>query len=90
MKWPKWSIARHSGDFMPILFGCIMLVVSLPPFIMLLFNSEPNAEVVRWPLLIFLGLGTVLGTILIVLGVRICSLPGSLAYRIAHGRICSR
>jgi hypothetical protein len=33
MKWPRWSIATgDSGDFLPLLFGGIFLLVSLPAF----------------------------------------------------------
>jgi hypothetical protein len=91
MKWPKWSIVRgERGDFMPILFGAIMVVVSLPAFVMLLINPDANSDAIRLPLLVFLGFGTILGTSFIVLGIRVCSYPGSMAYRITHGRIFSR
>jgi hypothetical protein len=91
MKWPKWSIVRgDSGDFMPIFFGTIMVLVSLPAFVMLLVNPDANSDTIRYPLLVFLGVGSTLGTGFIVLGIRVCSLPGSLAYRVTHGRIFSR
>src|SRR5580765_5030703 len=56
MKWPKWSIATsNSGDPMPILFGAIFLFLSLPGFLMVLFNSDPNSGGIKMPLLIVLG-----------------------------------
>jgi len=91
MKWPKWSIVRsETGDFMPIFFGTIMVLVSLPAFVMLLLNPDANSDAIRYPLLVFLGFGVVLGTGFIGLGIRVCSLPGSLTYRVTHGRIFSR
>jgi hypothetical protein len=91
MKWPRWSIATgHSGDFMPLLFGGIFLLVSLPAFLMLLFNPDRNSGAIGVPLLVVLGGGIVVGAIFIIFGLRICSSPGSRLYRITRGRIFSR
>jgi hypothetical protein len=91
MKWPKWSIATsNSGDPMPILFGAIFLFISLPGFLMVLFNSDRNSGGIKTPLLIVLGGGTIIGVLFVLLGLRLCSFPGSRLYRITHGRIFSR
>ena len=90
MKWPKWSIAQSPGDAMPILFGAIFLFVSLPGFLMVLFNSGPKFGGLNVLLLVVLGGGVIIGVLFVILGVRICSFPGSLLYRITHGRIFSR
>jgi hypothetical protein len=91
MKWPKWSIATsNSGDPMPILFGSIFMFVSLPGFVMMLVNSDRNAGVIKTALLVVLGGGIIIGALFILLGLRICSFPGSRLYRITHGRIFSR
>lgn len=91
MKWPNWRITRSdSGDFLPILFGGIMVFVSFPAFILLLVFPDRNSEIVSVPLAIMTALGTLLGSGFIVLGVRVCSMPGSLAFRITHGRIFGR
>jgi hypothetical protein len=91
MKWPRWSITRgDSGDFMPTLFGTIMLLVSLPGFIVLILYPDVNSDTIRLPLLVFLGFGAILGAGFVILGLRICSYPGSLTYRITHGRIFTR
>jgi hypothetical protein len=91
MKWPKWSIATsNSGDPMPILFGGIFVVISLPGFLMMLVNSDRNSGVIKTALLVVLGGGIIIGALFILLGLRICSFPGSRLYRITHGRIFSR
>ena len=91
MKWPKWSIATPaSGDFLPIMIGCIFLLLSLPGFFMVLLNADRGSEAVALPLLILLGGGIIIGILFVILGLRICSFPGSWLYRITHGRIFSR
>jgi hypothetical protein len=91
MKWPKWSIATgDSHDFLPIMIGCIFLLVSTPAFVLLLVNPDRNSGAIGIPLLIWFGIGIVIGTIFVIFGLRICSSPGSLVYRITHGRIFTR
>jgi hypothetical protein len=91
MKWPRWSIATgESGDFLPIMIGCLFLLISLPAFVLLLLNSDRNSGAIGIPLLVWFGAGVIIGVIFIVFGLRICSSPGSLVYRITHGRIFTR
>jgi hypothetical protein len=91
MKWPKWSIATpDSGDFLPFMVGCIFLFISLPGFVLLLVNSDRNSGVIGIPLLVLLGAGIIIGTIFVIFGLRILSFPGSLLYRITHGRFFTR
>jgi hypothetical protein len=91
MKWPKWSITTgDSSDFLPIMIGCIILFLSLPAFVLLLVMPDRNAGVIRIALLIFMGTGTVIGTIFLVVGLRECSFPGTWVYRITRGRIFTR
>jgi len=74
MKWPKWSITTsNSGDPMPILFGVIFLFISLPGFLMVMFNSGRESATIQIPLLIVLGGGIIIGMIFVILGLRICS-----------------
>jgi hypothetical protein len=88
MKWPSWSIrSRDPADFMPALIGCVMLLVSLPAFLGVLFFPDRNSGALGTLLLILLGSGTLLGAGFLIFGVRICSFPGSLAYRLSRGRI---
>lgn len=90
MKWPKWSIATPaSGDFLPILIGCVFLLISLPAFVMVVFNSDRHSEPIAAVLLVMLGGGIIIGIFFVILGLRVCSLPGSRLYRITHGRIFS-
>ncbi len=91
MRWPKWSIATgDSGDFLPIIIGCIFLFLSLPAFVLLLVMPDRNAGVIGIPLLVWLGIGIVIGTSFVIFGLRMCSFPGSWVYRITHGRIFTR
>ena len=86
MKWPKWRIDSGPGDFLPMLIGCVFLFISGPSFLMLLLIPDRNSGLIGGPLLTILGTGIVLGVGFIILGVRLLSRPGSLAYRIAHFR----
>ena len=91
MKWPRWSIASGDpGDFLPIMIGCIFLFFSLPTFVLLLVKPERNSGDIGIPLLIWFALGIIVGMIFVIFGLRICSSPGSLLYRITHGRIFTR
>ncbi len=91
MKWPKWSIASgDSHDFLPILIGCVFLFVSLPAFVLLLVKPDRNSGDIAIGLLIWFAVGIIIGTIFVIFGLRICSAPGSLVYRITHGRIFTR
>ena len=90
MKWPNWSIATDSGDFLPIMMGGIFLFLSVPAFVLLLVMPDRNSGVIGIPLLVWLGFGIIVGTVFVIYGLRICSSPGSWVYRIAHGRIFTR
>lgn len=91
MKWLKWSIVTgQPGDFLPFMFGCIFLFISLPAFVLLLVNSDRNSGGIGIPLLVLLGAGIIIGTIFVIFGLRILSFPGSLLYRITHGRFFTR
>jgi hypothetical protein len=86
----RWHFAAGRGDFLPIIIGGLMVVVSLPAFLLLLFAPENNPGIFWLPLLAILGAGALFGSAFLVLGIRMCATPGSLAYRIAHGRFFSR
>jgi hypothetical protein len=87
MKWPKWEISTGRGDFLPLMIGCVLLFLSLPSFCFLLLFPDSNSGVLGTPLLIILGTGIVSGIAFVVLGVRLMATPGTLPYRIAHGRL---
>ena len=78
------------GDFIPIVIGCILLFWSLPGFIMLLVDPDRGSYMLVVPLLVLFGFGNILGFGMLLYGIRLCSYPGSLAYRVTHGRIFSR
>jgi energy-converting hydrogenase Eha subunit B len=87
MRW-RWSPdRRRDNDFMPLVIGGLMLFVSLPGFVMLLVYPDQGAGALALLLLFVMGTGNVIGTSLVVLGLRICSSPGSLVYRITHGHV---
>ena len=91
MKWPKWSIASNEPhDFLPIMIGCIFLLVSLPAFVLLLAKPDQNSGALAIGLLIWFAVGIIAGVVFVIFGLRIYSSPGSLVYRITHGRFLSR
>jgi len=91
VKRPQWSITNgERNDFMPLVIGGILLFISLPAFVMLLWRPDRNSGALGVPLLVLLGTGVLIGAGFVVLGIRVCSDPGSLAYRITHGRFFSR
>jgi len=90
MKSRKWRFGAGPGDFLPIFIGCVLLFISLPAFLLLLFFPESNYGIVGAPLLTVLAVGIAIGVGFLVLGIQLCASPGSLAYRIAHGRIFFR
>jgi hypothetical protein len=90
MRWPKWELAAGPGDFMPMVIGCAMLFLSVPPFVLLLYSPDRDSGPIVPALLVIIGLGMVLGFGFVVLGVRLLSMPGSLLYRLAHGRLFGR
>jgi hypothetical protein len=86
----RWRFAAGRGDFLPIVIGGVMMFVSLPAFLLLLFAPENNPGIFWIPLLTILAAGAAFGSAFVILGVRLCARPGSLAYRIAHGRFFNR
>jgi hypothetical protein len=87
MKWRKWSIATgQRGDFLPIMIGCILLLISVPAFVLLLIMPDRNSGVIGNPLLVWFAVGIGIGAIFIIHGLRVCTSPGSWMYRITHGR----
>jgi len=89
MRWPKWQIAAGRGDFLPIVIGCVMFFISLPSVVLLLLHPDRNSGVIGVPLMVILSIGTLIGLAFIILGIQLCSTPGSLTYRLAHGRFFS-
>ena len=90
MKRPIFPIATGPGDFLPLVIGTAILFVSLPAFVLMLIDSGEDFGVLGIPVTTILGIGVILGLGFLVLGIQLCSEPGSLAYRISHGRIFSR
>jgi hypothetical protein len=91
MQWMKSPFTKYQrGDFIPSVIGCVLIFLSLPPFVMLLVDSDPGPFVLTTTLLVLFGIGNALGFGFLWFGLRLCSYPGSVAYRITHGRIFSR
>jgi hypothetical protein len=90
MKWPKWQIALDTGDFLPVLIGIVIIVLSLPGFLLVWLKPDRNSGVIGVPLLVILGAGVLIGFGFLFFGLRICAFPGTWLYRITHGRMFSR
>ena len=92
MKRAKWRIAAGPGDFLPIVIGFALLFLSIPALLMLLFGPQQDQStgVLGPPVIIVHVAGILLGLGFVVLGVQLLSTPGSLAYRLAHGRLFRR
>jgi hypothetical protein len=73
-----------------MLLGCVFLFISLPGFVMVLFNADRGAGSLVLPLLVMLGGGVIIGAIFLIFGLRVIAFPGSWLYRITHGRLFSR
>jgi hypothetical protein len=91
MTWLKSPFTKYErGDFIPIMIGGILLFWSLPVFIILLVDTDHGSAVVAIPLLVLFGVGIILGFGFLLFGIRLCSYPGSLTYRVTHARFFSR
>ena len=91
MTWMKSPFTRYErGDFLPIIIGCVLLFLSLPALIMLLVGPDQGSGVLAVPLLVLFGIGSTLGAVFLWFGIRLCSPPGSLIYRLTHIRIFPR
>jgi hypothetical protein len=75
---------------MPIVIGTVFLFVSVPPLVLLLMESDQDFGGLDLPITTILTIGVILGLGFLVIGIQYCSEPGSLLYRISHGRILSR
>ena len=87
MKRPRFSIGSGPGDFMPLVIGVVFLLISLPAFLLLLVETGEDFGGLDLPVLAILGAGVILGLAFLVNGLQLCSEPGSLLYRLSHGRI---
>jgi hypothetical protein len=72
---------------MPLIIGAVFLFISAPGFVLLLAESDEDFGGLDIPVVAILGGGVILGLAFLVYGLRLCAEPGSLLYRLAHGRI---
>ena len=72
---------------MPLIIGGVFLFISAPGFVLLLIESGEDFGGLDVPVLAILGVGVILGLAFLVYGLQLCTEPGSLLYRLAHGRI---
>jgi hypothetical protein len=82
----RFSIGSGPGDFMPLVIGVVFLFISVPGFVLLLIETGENFGGLDLPVLGILGAGVILGLAFVVNGLQLCSEPGSLLYRLSHGR----
>ena len=87
MKRPRFSIGSGPGDFMPLVIGAVFLFISVPGFVLLLIETGEDFGGLDLPVLAILGAGVTLGLVFLINGLQLCSEPGSLLYRLSHGRI---
>ena len=87
MKISKFSIGSGPGDFMPLVIGAVFLFISVPGFVLLLAETGEDFGGLDLPVLAILGAGVILGLTFVVNGLQLCCEPGSLLYRLSHGRI---
>src|SRR3954454_7663308 len=83
----RFSIGSGPGDFMPLVIGGVFLFISAPGFVLLLIQNGEDFGGLDLPVLGLLGAGVILGLVFLVYGLQLCCEPGSLLYRLAHGRI---
>jgi len=83
-------IVTGPGDFLPIFIGSIILFLSLPTLVLLIFDADRDSDLIGKPMIAILSVAAVVGAGFVVLGVQVCAEPGSLLYRLAHGRVFSR
>lgn len=74
-------------DFMPIMAGCAVLILAVPGFLMVLLVPDPGAGGLATLMLVLLGVMAVIGAALVIAGLRACSDPGSVVYRLVHLRV---
>jgi hypothetical protein len=72
---------------MPLVIGGVFLLISLPAFMLLLGERGKDFGGLDVPVLVILGSGVILGLAFLINGLQLCSEPGSLLYRLSHGRI---
>jgi len=72
---------------MPLIIGAVFLFISVPGFVLLLLDRGEDFGGLDIPVLAILGVGVILGLAFLVNGLQLCSEPGSLLYRLSHGRI---
>src|SRR3954464_6108212 len=82
----RFAIGSGPGDFMPLVIGAIFLFISAPGFVLLLIQNGEDFGGLELPVLWLLGAGVILGLGFLVYGLQLCAEPGSLLYRLAHGR----
>jgi len=87
VKTPRFSIGSGPGDFMPLVIGAVFLFISVPGFVLLLIETGEDFGGLDLPVLAILGAGVILGLVFLINGMQLCSEPGSLLYRLSHGRI---
>lgn len=89
-RWLPSILTPRRGDFMPTMIGGAMLVLGLPAFLMVLLDPDRGSGNLATGMMLLMGVLCVAGAALLVAGIGACSHPGSLIYRLSHGRILPR
>jgi hypothetical protein len=84
-RWIEWrrSMLGHRGDWLPIVIGSMLILISGPPFVADAIFPDPNSGALVLPLLILFATGLALGLAFGVVGIWLCARPG---FRALFGR----
>ena len=84
-RWVEWrhSMLGHKGDWLPIVIGVMLILISGPPFVAVAIYPDPNSGALALPLLILFATGLALGLAFALVGIWLCARPG---FRALFGR----
>lgn len=84
-RWVEWrqSMLGQQGDWLPIVIGVMLILISGPPFVAVAIYPDPNSGALVLPLLILFATGLALGVAFALVGIWLCARPG---FRALFGR----